>query len=120
MGDTTNYDRDIFDKILLKIKTLLDQGKLVTLPKIELEGHNARYMEFCNDAVMVTIKMFTNALNGEIWEIDIIDSHDGKLRCRCRSNVDGNAIACDIYRLYKKDIENPKLGIDEYVDTLFE
>lgn len=124
MRDDMNYDWETFDKVLIKIKGLLEKGDLEVLPKIEVEGPknpNLKFMEFYNNTVRIPIRMFTNALNDEIWEIQIIAISDGERRYHGRVNVDGNATACDIYRIYKEVTEKQSsLDIDKFVDGLFD
>ena len=122
MRNNINYDLDTFDKVLLKIKTLLEQGNLEVIPEFERDciGRGSKYMEFYNETIRVPIEIFVNALNDEIWEIQIISISDGSRRYHGRANVDGNSTACEIYRIYKESIEKPKIDIDEYVDRLFD
>lgn len=123
MRNTINYDWETFDKVLMKIKDLLEKEELEILPNIEVEGPknpNEKFMEFYNNSIRVPIDISINGLGDEIWEIQIISISDGARRYHGRANVTGNGIACEIYRLYKEAIEKPEIDIDDYVDSLFD
>ena len=124
MRNETNYDKTIFNKILLKIKSLLDEEKFDTIPEQEIiddkNGTPIKTIEFYNNSIRIPIEIITPYWGGEVWEIQIISMSDGKRRYRGMGSVDSNVVAADIYAAYKRlQIKNSKSSIDEYIDELF-
>lgn len=125
MSRKINYDREMFNKVLLKIKTLLKQGDLEVIPEFELEEPKdadscSRFIELYNRKIRISIEMSVNICDEEVWQIDIISMADGRLKYRGISTIDGNDIAADLYNRIWLAMEKHKQTIDEYVDDLFD